>query len=143
MLTSSNNMDIMAKALDAYTLRNNTIASNIANADTPGYKRKEVEFESVLNKAMQEAKTGSTMIANRDIKGRIANQARVKSNESPLDSIKATVFEQDTADMYRIDGNNVDIDNEMTELVKNQLRYSTVLSQINKQFQAMRTAMGK
>lgn len=143
MLTSNSNMDIMAKALDAYTLRNNTIASNIANADTPGYKRKEVEFESVLNKALEEAKTGSTMVANRDIKGRIANQANLKSGERIIDGIKATVFEQDTADMYRIDGNNVDIDNEMTELVKNQLRYSTVLSQINKQFQAMRTAMGK
>ncbi|MCQ2978992.1 MAG: flagellar basal body rod protein FlgB [Clostridia bacterium] len=143
MITNSGSMDIMAKALDAYTLRNSTIASNIANDDTPGYKRKEVKFEDSLNKAINETQTNTNhMVANRNIKSRIANQNQLKAG-SVIDNVKAEVVEQETDSMYRIDGNNVDIDNEMNELVKNQLRYSTVLSQINKQFQAMRTAMGK
>lgn len=143
MITTNSNMDVMAKALDAYTLRNSTIASNIANADTPGYKRKDVKFESVLNDAIKASDNGNKSVANRGIKSRIANQNGLKSYSNEVEGVKAEVYEQETDSMYRIDGNNVDIDNEMSELVKNQLRYSVVLSQINKQFSAMRTAMGK
>ena len=143
MITTNSNMDIMASALDAYTLRNSTIASNIANQDTPGYKRKDVKFETMLHDALEAQAPNGTSVANRATKGRIANQNQLKSDSSILNNIKAEVYEQNTDSMYRIDGNNVDIDNEMSELVKNQLRYSLVLNQINKQFSAMRTAMGK
>lgn len=145
IVNSNTSMDIMAKALDAYTLRNSSIANNIANADTPGYKRQEVKFESLLDDAMKKM-TNESSIANRNTKTRIANQidfGNTAKGDNLINSIKPEIYDQEMDSMYRIDGNNIDIDNEMAELVKNQLRYSTVLSQINKQFAAMRTAMGK
>ena len=46
-------MKLMGKAMDAYSLRQKAIASNVANVDTPGYKRLEVSFEDELQKAEQ------------------------------------------------------------------------------------------
>lgn len=140
IIGTNNTMNIMASALDAYTLRNSTIASNIANVDTPGYKRKEVKFEEYLQGAVGSLKDGNNT-ANKNSKGRIAHQ--FGNIQVGVGTIKAEVVDQSTDSMYRIDGNNVDIDNEMTEIVKNQLRYQTVINGLNNQFQAMRTAMGK
>ena len=48
----NSNVDIFEKALDASWLRNEIISGNIANADTPKYKRKDVEFEKILADAV-------------------------------------------------------------------------------------------
>ena len=140
IIGSNNAMNIMASALDAYTMRNSTIASNIANVDTPGYKRKEVKFEEYLQDAVGSL-NDTRNIANKNSKGRIAHQ--FGNIQVGVGTVKAEIVDQSTDAMYRIDGNNVDIDNEMTEIVKNQLRYQTVINGLNNQFQAMRTAMGK
>ena len=50
-LVDSNHTNLLKTALDAYALRQKAIASNVANIDTPGYKRLEVPFESQLQKA--------------------------------------------------------------------------------------------
>ena len=46
------NIDLLHRALDASNLRQETVSSNIANVNTPGYKAKRVEFESLLKDAM-------------------------------------------------------------------------------------------
>ena len=131
MITNQSSMlDIMAKSLDAYYLRSETISNNIANVDTPNYKRKDVNFEDLLKKELSTARTSN--IGNSNM-----------TSTSGINGIRPEIYSQETDSMYRIDGNNVDIDNEMSELVKNQMRYSVVLSQLNKQFTSMRTAMGK
>ena len=56
-ITDSSHAQILAKTMDAYSLRQKITASNIANADTPGYKRHEVRFEE----AMLEAQNSSGM----------------------------------------------------------------------------------
>ena len=45
-------INVLGKAADASFVRNEVIANNIANADTPGYKREDVDFESALQKAL-------------------------------------------------------------------------------------------
>lgn len=57
-LTNSNHLQLLAKTMDAYSLRQKITATNIANADTPGYKRYEVNFEDALNEAMEVSGTG-------------------------------------------------------------------------------------
>lgn len=124
-------LNVMSKSLDAYYLRNEVISNNIANVDTPNYKRKDVKFEEFLKAELDNANRTSN----------IGNSNRTST--SGINGIRPEIYEQETDSMYRIDGCNVDIDNEMSELVKNQMRYSVVLSQVNKQFTAMRTAMGR
>lgn len=51
-LINSNHSQLLAKTMDAYSLRQKITATNIANADTPGYKRHEVNFEDALNEAI-------------------------------------------------------------------------------------------
>lgn len=52
-LIDTQHTDLLKKALDAYALRQKAIASNVANIDTPGYKRLEVNFEDALQKAQK------------------------------------------------------------------------------------------
>ncbi len=50
-LIDSTQTQLLSKAMDAYSLRQKAIASNVANLDTPGYKRIDVSFEDQLQKA--------------------------------------------------------------------------------------------
>ncbi|MTI86494.1 MAG: flagellar basal body rod protein FlgB [Balneolaceae bacterium] len=56
-LIDSNHSQVLARAMGAYALRQKVTAANIANADTPGYKRREVSFENELQNAQQSAGT--------------------------------------------------------------------------------------
>jgi len=142
MITNSSDMiSVLGKSLDAYYLRGEVISHNIANDDTPLYKRKDVKFEEVMKDALNN--NSSSNIGNRQNKRYIANQSGNKLGDSIVDNIKLETYTQESNSKYRIDGNNVDIDNEMSELAKNQMRYSVALSQLNKQFSSLRTAMRK
>ena len=52
-LIDSSHSQLLAKAMDSYTLRQQITSSNIANIDTPGYKRHEVQFETELRKVRE------------------------------------------------------------------------------------------
>lgn len=111
----------LEKALDATWLRNDVISQNIANVDTPGYKRKSLKFEEYLNSEM---KTGRISQGTS-----IAKSEDIKIVEDPADS------------SYRSDGNNVDIENEMALLAANQIRYSTLIQKMNGDFQRLRSVI--
>src|SRR5690554_6028727 len=97
-----NRTALTEKALDASWLRNEVIAHNIANVDTPGYKRKTVSFESCLNESNGSASmTRKTRKGHIDFTGR-QNEAKVQTDYSELS--------------HRLDGNNVDIEYEMAQL---------------------------
>lgn len=115
------NKQNLERALDASWLRNDVISQNIANVDTPGYKRKAVQFEEFLN---DEMKTG-----------RIA-QGTSKASSSGIQIVEDP---QDTS--YRSDGNNVDIENEMALLAANSLRYNTMIQRMNGDFQKLRNVI--
>ncbi len=52
-LIDNNHSQLLSRAMDTYTLRQRVTAANIANADTPGYSRKEVSFEDELRRVQQ------------------------------------------------------------------------------------------
>lgn len=117
---------VLDKAADASWLRNEAISNNIANVDTPGYKRQDVAFESVLKQAL-----GMSRYETMDAK--VANLKLNRLNGRPY---------TDYANFsYRIDGNNVDIDNENVMLAENQLRYQGLITAIGQEFSNLQTVM--
>ena len=119
-------INMLDKAADASWLRNEAISNNISNADTPGYKRQDVAFEAELKKAI--------------------GYNRYESTDSKVSRLKTRRLEPrpytDSAGFsYRLDGNNVDIENENVMLVENQLKYQGLLTSINNEFTNLQSVM--
>lgn len=119
-------INVLDKAADASWLRNTAISNNIANATTPNYKRQDVAFESELKKAL-----GYNRYQSMDSK--VHN---VKSSR-----LNAQVYTDYGNYSYRLDGNNVDIENENVMLAENQLKYQGLLTGINQEFTNLQTVM--
>lgn len=94
--------DLLAKMVDVANLRHKVLAQNVANVNTPGYRRLDVQFDEAL--ADQLAKHGSR----------------------GLENLSPAIVEDDTSPA-RLDGNNVTIDAEMMRLNKNTLLNNTYL----------------
>jgi len=118
----------LEKSLDAAWLRNEVISQNIANIDTPGYKRKVVNFEEYLNQAIDSGGTS----------GLRTDKRHIPIGENSFDSIEPSVSEDNTSLDMRLDGNNVDIDNEMALLAKNSIRYNTMIQELNTGFKRLK-----
>lgn len=120
MLFPNRNLE---KSLDAAWLRNEVISQNIANADTPGYKRKEVQFEQYLNSEMKNSRIqkGQTVLSGSD-----SGMKVVQDHENYS---------------YRFDGNNVDMEREMAQMAMNTLRYNTLIQRMNGQFSKLRNVI--
>ena len=112
-------VDVLGKTADAAWKRNDIIANNIANVDTPGYKRQDIDFESQLRRAL-----GNSRYETVDSK-----VAHITSTE-----LDARVYTDAANFSYRLDGNNVDIDTENVELAANQIKYNGLVSSINQEF---------
>lgn len=115
------NLKILEKSLDAAWLRNEAISQNIANVDTPGYKRKSVSFEEALNQAMD----GSSF------KGNTTDRRHIPIGGSSIDSVGIKIDQDNQSLSMRLDGNNVDIDTEMASMAKNSIKYNTLIQSFN------------
>ncbi|WP_458699794.1 flagellar basal body rod protein FlgB [Sulfurospirillum sp. 1307] len=118
---------LMEAALSARALRQDLIAGNIANIDTPFYKARDVDFESALKEKARE------MYAKDDVKKlemATTNEHHLKAYEDN-DTHKATLFLRD-GHMARNDGNTVDLDVETTELSKNSVMFNALTAALKK-----------
>lgn len=95
---------ILERSLEAANMRQRILANNVANANTPGFKRSRVEFETEL-------------------------AAALASGQDPT-AVKPRV-EVETDSVGRPDGNNVDIELEMTRIAENQVWYAALTRQIS------------
>lgn len=120
-----NYINLLSKAADASATRQGVIANNIANNDTPNYKRKDIEFQTYLTRELS-AEKGSLdqKVANVD-----------------LNKIQTTTYTDQASLSYRLDGNNVDIDTESANLAGNQVRYYTLLNSMTSEFSRIRAAL--
>ena len=121
-------MDINASGMSAQRLRMDVISENIANVDTPGYKRQDVSFESVLSAAVAK---GSSL----------SNNLTKTVRDINYNHVKPTVYTDNAELSYRIDGNNVDIDVEQIELASNQLYYEAVTDSMKMEFDRFKAAL--
>ncbi len=119
-----NYINVLDKAADASWTRNDVLANNIANEDTPGYKRKDVQFETYLSDAVAGTDSLDATVAEID-----------------LTQLNATTSTEHAGLSYRMDGNNVDITTENVELAKNQLKYYTLMNSINQEFTRLKSAL--
>ena len=118
-------VNVLNKAADAAWLRNEAISNNIANADTPGYKRQDVDFEGALKHAL-EASASVTMDA--------------KVHNIRASALNVGTYTDHPGFSYRIDQNNVDPDTEFVELAGNQIRYQALIDAVNQEFANLKTA---
>lgn len=119
-------INVLDKAADASWLRNEALSNNIANADTPCYKRQDVAFEAELQKAL--------------------GNCRYESTDSKVQKLKSSrlrpqVYTDYSDYSYRLDGNNVDIENENVMLAENQLKYQGLMASISQEFQNLETVI--
>lgn len=121
-------INIMDKAADASWLRENVITNNIANADTPGYKRADVDFQSALEREL-----GSYKYVSLDKK--------VRGLNSDLNGLSVSSYTDSANYSYRLDRNNVDVDTEQVELASEQLRYEMLTTAINEEFSRMKLVL--
>ena len=119
-----NYVNVLGKAADASWTRNDILANNIANADTPGFKRIDVQFETYLKNAVAGTDSLNETVANID-----------------LNELNCTTYTDQANLSYRYDGNNVDINTENVELAKNQLKYYTLMNSMSQEFSRLKSAL--
>jgi flagellar basal-body rod protein FlgB len=132
MALFSGTFGLIEKALDASTLRQKVLASNIANVDTPYYKRKDVRFESVLQDALHASE-------------RKIRAYRTDPRHIPFGGVK-TLEPQvvtDASTTFNHNGNNVDLDLEMAELAKTQIKYQALVDRANAYFNKLSTVINE
>ena len=115
------NFNYLSRGLAAANMRHEVISNNIANVNTPNFKRSAVNFEDLLAKELSLDNDGNKLAV-----------VRTHDKHLPVakfDKAKAVIEEDDTTTM-RVDNNNVDIDREMAGLAKNQLYYNTMATQL-------------
>jgi flagellar basal-body rod protein FlgB len=100
--------------------RNNVISSNIANAETPGFQAKKMDFEDALARALD-------------------NDGTTDVTQNAIGRVGAEIYENPDAAMNN-DGNTVDMDKEMSSLAENSIMYKAAIQLINKKMAALKYA---
>jgi flagellar basal-body rod protein FlgB len=106
----------LERAISGASMRHEVLANNLANAETPGFQRSDVDFHTALSQAM---KTG--------------DPARIEN---------ATFQTQRENQTLRADGNGVDVDVESSNLAKNSLEYDALISVARARIGILKSAMG-
>lgn len=111
-------------------MRHEAIASNIANISTPGYQRKEVQFEEKLQESLQ------TNI----VSGKRTDSRHIPLGRSKLAQVNPQV-KIDESEELDSGINNVDIDQEMADLAKNQIQFNASASLMARKFRGLKSAI--
>jgi len=112
--------NIIGTAMQAAVVRDNVISNNIANVDTPGFKRSVVRFEDMLQNAVNNYRRTGTL---------------------DLSSIRPQIFSEYDFLNYRIDENNVDIEFEMVQLYQNSMRFDVLSGGIMHHYRVINMAI--
>ena len=121
-------VDVLKTAADASWLREEVLTNNIANVETPNYKRQDVEFTTYLKSALEQAGTPASTLTQ-------------KVNEANLSGITTRTYTENTTLSYRMDGNNVDLSTENAELAAEQINYNALIDSMNNEFTRMKAVL--
>lgn len=124
-------VNTLQKGLNATWLRNEVINNNIANVDTPGFKASRVRFEDLMAEAAESEPDTMSITNDRHLKG---------SGVEAFSKVEPELVTDETTSV-RLDGNNVNVENEMVELAKNSIEYYATVSKINSEFTKIKTAI--
>jgi len=118
----SNVTDLLFKELNYRGERQKVIASNIANINTPKYKTKDLSFDNVLNQSM--ANSG-------DLQLKVTNKKHIRSFDQQNGQDQYKMYEVEGLQEQN-DGNNVNLDQQMSMMAKNNVMFSAIQSSIKK-----------
>ena len=121
-------INVLSTAMDLYMVRHNVITDNIANAETPGFKARRVEFEQELKNTMEKEKQGVI-----DAEGGV---------ERSLASVNPIVYEDPNSEVGQ-DRNSVDMDREMAMLKKNEVKYNAATQSVIRKFSLLKFAISE
>ena len=116
MAVTPSQFDLLSKLVDVTTLRHKVIAQNVANVNTPGYRKLTISFDEAVARHVQ------------------------RHGNTGVERLRPEIVEDNTTPA-RFDGNNVDIDGEMMRLNKNTLLNNTYLQILTAKTAVMRRAM--
>lgn len=123
--------DALSTAIQMRQIRHNVISSNIANAETPGYHAKKVEFEDALARALDLDGT-SKLTTSHGEHFAVGGQQEVTPG----------IYENPDVAVNN-DGNTVDLEREMSSLAENSILHKTALQLINKKMAALKYAISE
>ncbi|WP_457564891.1 flagellar basal body rod protein FlgB [Caminibacter sp.] len=133
----SKSFDVMQKSLYYRRIRQDMIASNIANADTPYYRPRDIRFEDAL-RAEVDKKFGIRDGVPK-LKLAITNPKDLEPKDIE-DEYKPVIFFRD-GHLARNDGNSVDIDVETTEMAKNTIAYNATVAALRKDIEIFKAVI--
>jgi flagellar basal-body rod protein FlgB len=149
---------LIQKTLDVAWMRNEVIAHNISNVDTPGYKSRGLAFEDEFRAALLRERDNSLPRPQISLRRHASSEAiqetprafgtRTRDKHFPLGApqhrnpldVQPRLFTQTNTTM-KMDGNNVDIDHEMNEAAKNTIYYYTMLNKMSSELGRLRTVV--
>lgn len=121
------------EALNLRAQRQEILAANIANADTPGYQARDIDFASQLNKVMEQGRVNGRGVA---LNLTSARHIPAQNMQPPSLDLLFRVPDQPS-----LDGNTVDMDRERTNFADNSLKYQTDLTLLNGQIKGMMSVL--
>lgn len=130
MASLSQELLVYSQAMNLRTQRHQLLASNIANADTPGYKARDFSFEKAMQNAMAGGNGGSIALAT---------TSGTHLQGSGMSG--AATLQYRTETQSAVDGNTVDMDVERSQISENAIQYQIVSQLISDTFKGMRTAL--
>ena len=114
-------LNVLQKGLEASSMRQQVLSNNIANIDTPSFKRSDVDFQTVLGTVLGEKS------------GALSLKLTAQKHLPGLADVGGSAIVTDQSTSLRNDGNNVDVDKEMTNVAENGLYYNSLTSAISSQ----------
>ena len=126
---------LLEQAISAASIRHKVIANNIANVNTPGFKRSEVLFEDALREALEQPKKKTALPLTTTHERHIGLKQRI----NPIGPQVRTV----TENSFRTDGNNVDIDFEMAGMAKNTIYYDAAVQQLSRYYSSIKSVINE
>lgn len=112
--------NIMNKAIESSWKKQELLSDNVANIDTPGYRRKDINFERVLTAEVDKANN---------------------VHDVDINKLYGEIISPHSNFQHRIDGSNVDIDWEMAEVAKNKIKYDALVTQTSRYFQRLKSVV--
>ena len=122
-------LQFQQEALNLRAQRQDILAANIANADTPGYQARDIDFASELQKALTQGRA-----SDNDLSLTTTSPRHIAATD-PGDAFNELLYR--VPDQPALDGNTVDMDRERTAFVDNSLQYQTSLTVLGGQIKNM------
>lgn len=129
-INNDQTIDALSSSLNFRQMRQEILAANVANAETPGYKSKKIDFEEALARALDLDKQQSLATTH---------YRHFNVGGGGFNNLEPTIYE-DPNGIVSEDGNTVDRDQEMSQMVENKILYDASVQLLNKKLGLLKYA---